>query len=85
MSILSFFRRKQTSPAPDPAAAMCVILSLRQERPDDDTLRNALRRAFGPTASCSRGNDKGWALKVPGAEMTFLEFVAAPVPNGKAE
>jgi hypothetical protein len=59
MSILSFFRKKQTLPAPDPAATMCVILSPRQEPPDDDTLRNALRRAFGPKASCSRGNGRG--------------------------
>ena len=84
MSILSFFRKKRTLPAPDPFVH-CMILSRREEPPGEDTLRNALRAAFGPEANCRRHDDGWWMLMVRGAERAAVAFIPGPVPNGDAE
>lgn len=85
MSILSFFRKKRTVPAPESSEALCILLSQREEPPGDDTLRNALPKSFGLEASSDRGNGRMWTLKVPYVERVAVACFPVPVPNGEAE
>lgn len=84
MSILSFFRKKPVLPPADPEA-LCMLLTQRQEPPDDDTLRNALPATFRLESSSDRGSHRMWTLKVPYVERAAIAFVRQPVPNGAAE
>jgi hypothetical protein len=85
MSILSFFRRKRVLPAADPPEALCMILTRREEPPDDATLRNALPATFRIEASSDRGSTRVWTLKIPFVQRAAVAFIRQPVPNGEAE